>query len=272
MANCGAGRAGRAGPARGRRGRRRQWGMAFDVAGTFGDDYLYFYADSIDDEHSDRDAAEILGLLQLEPGARILDAPCGHGRLSRRLAAAGMEVTGVDSSARFIAMADADPGLPGPPPAYVEGDLRRLPVAGPFDAVVCWFTSFGYYDDADCRVVLDEFHRVLRPGGTVLIETMHHDGVVRHFTAAPDATVITRGDDSQVDVSQFAPLSGRIETERTVHRDGETRHTSHYIRLPTPPEWTQWLEGAGFRRVQFQAGGGGPLQLDSWVMVVRADA
>ena len=117
--------------------------------------------------------------------------------------------------------------------------MRQLPVPGPFDAVVCWFTSFGYYDDDDCRRVLAEFHRVLRPGGTVLIETMHHDGVVRHYTGTPDATVEWRGDDAQVDVSRFDPLTGRMVTDRTVYRGGEVRRSSHFIRLPTPPEWTQ---------------------------------
>jgi ubiquinone/menaquinone biosynthesis C-methylase UbiE len=246
--------------------------MEFDVGATFGEDYLYFYAESTDDGHSDDDAAEILGRLGLPAGSRILDAPCGTGRIARRLASAGLDVTGVDLSASFIDRARAEPVGPGGGLAYVEGDLRRLPVPGPFDAVVCWFTSFGYYDDADCRRVLAEFHRVLRPGGTVVIETMHHDGVVRHFTAAPDATVVRRGDDAQVDVSRFDPLTGRIVTDRTVYRDGAVRHSSHFIRLPTPPEWAQWLEGAGFHDVRSSAGGGGPLHLDSWVMVVEATA
>jgi ubiquinone/menaquinone biosynthesis C-methylase UbiE len=246
--------------------------MEFDVGATFGDDYLYFYAESTDDGHSDDDAAEILGRLQLPPGSRVLDAPCGTGRISRRLATAGLDVTGVDLSAPFIAMARAYPTPPGGRLAYLEGDLRRLPVPGPFDAVVCWFTSFGYHHDEDCRQVLAEFHRVLRPGATVLIETMHHDGVVRHFTAAPDATVIRRGADVQVDVSRFDPLTGRIATDRTVYRGGEVRHSAHFIRLPTPPEWTQWLVGAGFHEVRSSAGGGGTLDLDSWVMVVEATA
>jgi ubiquinone/menaquinone biosynthesis C-methylase UbiE len=246
--------------------------MEFDVEATFGDDYLYFYAESTDEGHSDDDATEILGRLDLPPGSRVLDAPCGAGRISRRLASAGLEVTGVDRSAPFLAQARAEPEGPGGSVTYVEGDLRQLPVAGPFDAVVCWFTSFGYYDDVDCRRVLAEFHRVLRPGGAVLIETMQHDGVVRHFTAAPDATVIRRGDDAQVDVSRFDPLTGRIVTNRTVYRGGDVRHSSHFIRLPTPPEWTQWLEGAGFHGVRSSAGGGGPLELDSWVMVVEATA
>jgi len=226
--------------------------MDFDFEATFGEDYLYFYAESIDDGHSDDDAAEIIGRLELPAGARVLDAPCGHGRVARRLAAAGLDVTGVDSSASFISLARAEPVVPGGRVAYLEGDLRRLPVPGPYDAVVCWFSSFGYHADDECRQILAEFHRVLRPGGTVLIETMHHDGVVRHYTSAP--------------------LSGRIETDRTVYRDGAVRRSAHFIRLPTPPEWTQWLEGAGFRDARFSAGRGGPLELDSWVLVVEATA
>jgi SAM-dependent methyltransferase len=246
--------------------------MTFDMEATFGDDYLYFYEESIDDEHSDADTAEILGLLDLPRGSRILDAPCGHGRIARRLASAGMEVTGVDLTAAYLEQARADPALAPDAVSDLEGDVRNLPVDGPFDAVVCWLNSFGYYDDADCHRVLDEFHRVLRPGGMVAIDTMHHDGGVRHFIPAPDAVVVQRGDDTMVEVSTFDPLRGRMVIERTVHRDGAARHASYFVRLPTPPEWVAWLEAAGFRDVTFRAGGRGPLELDSWELVVVATA
>ena len=248
--------------------------MPFDVAATFGEDYLYFYEESTDDGHSDDDTAQILHLLDLPAGSTILDAPCGTGRLARRLTASGMAVTGVDISAPFIELArsEAVPTGAGGSLDYLVGDLRQLPIEGPFDAVVCWYTSFGYDDDADCATVLAEFRRVLRPGGTVLIETMHHDGAVRHFTAAPDAVILTRGDDAQVDVSRFDPMSGRLETERTIYRDGQVRRSTHAIRLPTPPEWVAWLETAGFTDVHISSGDGGPLELDSWVMVVQATA
>ena len=246
--------------------------MTFDTEATFGDDYPYFYGESIDDEHSDADTAEILGLLQLPSGSSILDVPCGHGRLSRRLAAAGMEVTGVDLTPAYVEEARADPHLRPGSVTYLEGDIRSLPVDGPFDAVVCWLNSFGYYDDDDCHKVLEEFHRVLRPGGQVAIDQMHHDGGVRHFTPAPDAVVVERGDDAMFEVSTFDPNTGRMVVERTAYRDGSLRRASYFIRLPTPPEWVVWLEAAGFRNVEFRAGGGGQLELDSWEMVVVATA
>ena len=106
--------------------------MQFDLEGTFSDDYLYFYEESIDDEHSDADTAEILGLLDLVPGSRILDVSCGHGRLTRRLAAAGgMVVTGVDLTPAYIEQARHDPQLPPNMVTYLEGDVRHLPVADP---------------------------------------------------------------------------------------------------------------------------------------------
>ncbi len=246
--------------------------MTFDVAGTFGDDYLYFYDESIDAGHSDADTSEILSLLALPAGSRILDAPCGHGRLTRRLAAAGMDVIGVDITESYLSMARSEPEPPQGTLTYLHGDVRHLPVDGPFDAVVCWLNSFGYYEDEDCHQVLREFHRVLRSGGTVALDTMHHDGGVRHFTPAPDAVVVRHGDDTMVEVSTFDPIAGRMMVERTVHRDGAVRHSLYFVRLPTPPEWTVWLEAAGFHDVRFRAGGGGPLELDSWEMVVVATA
>ena len=89
---------------------------------------------------------------------------------------------------------------------------------------------------------------------------------------APDAVVVQRGDDTMIEVSTFDPVAVRMVIERTAHRGGALRRASYFVRLPTAPEWVVRAEAAGFRDVEFRAGGGGRLELDSWELVVVATA
>ena len=242
----------------------------FDPTQTFNDDYLWFYEPMLTEERNRAEAAEIVDTLGLTAGASILDAPCGHGRIANLLASDGFKVTGVDLTQPFLDRARADAQRLGVEVEYVQGDLRNLPVPGPFDAVVCWFTSFGYFEDTDNRRVLEQFASVLRPGGMLLIETMHHDGFVRGFTSTPAATMTERGDDVMSDVTTFNPIRGRIETERTVRRDREIRRSSHSVRLPTVPEFDEWLGAAGFSTRSYHDRRGRLLRFDSGRIVVTA--
>lgn len=243
---------------------------AFDTDGTFNEDYLWFYEPTLSPERNRSDTDEIIGLLQLDPGASILDAPCGHGRIANLLALDGFRVTGIDITELFLDRACAERDELGVEVDYRVGDLRDLPPEGPFDAVVCWFTSFGYFDDADNQQVLREFARVLRPGGRLLIETIHHDGFVRRFVAAPEATVTERDGDTMSDVTTFDSRTGRIESERTVRRGAEVRTSHHSVRLPTVPELDSWLASAGFVDRRFSDRGDRPLRFDSWRLVASA--
>lgn len=118
--------------------------------------------------------------------------------------------------------------------------------------------------------MLDEFARVLKPSGRLLIETMHHEGFVRGFVSGPEATVTERGEDAMSDVTSFDPTTGRIETDRTVRRNGDVRRSHHSVRLPTAPELDSWLAGVGFTDRAFSDRMGTPLRFDSWRLVATA--
>jgi SAM-dependent methyltransferase len=138
----------------------------FDFEATFNDNYFYFYSSRLTDELNLYDAEVVRSRLALQPGERVLDAPCGHGRIANLLAADGCVVVGVDAAQMFLDRARADAAALGVDVDYRRGDLRALPVAdGEFDAALSWFTSFGYFDDADNQAVLGEYARVLKPGG-----------------------------------------------------------------------------------------------------------
>lgn len=246
--------------------------VLFDPDEAFGDDYDHFTAGYLTDERANEDTAEIVGLLGLEGPAHLLDAPCGDGRIAWRLAAAGHRVVGVDRRRAALGRALEAAAAAGADASFVQGDLRALPVSDRFDAAVCWFTSFGYFDDAGNRAVLAGLRGVLRAGGRLLVESLHHDGVVRHLSGPSDAEVTEVGDDLQIDRHRFDPDRGVLVTERTVVRGGDVRRRRHAVRLPTVPEWRRWLADAGFADAAFADRGGLPLTVDSWRLVVVATA
>jgi len=244
----------------------------FEADELFDEEYLHFYASILGDERSDADTAAAISLGGMEPGMRVLDAPCGHGRMAVRMAARGIEVVGVDRSAAFLEVARADAAARGVTVDLHEGDLRAMPVDGPFDAVVCWFTSFGYFDDDQNLEVLREFRRVLRPGGRLLVETLSHDGFVRSFTEAPDAIVTEATDGLMVDRTRFDVVTGQLVCHRVTVRDGASREARFAIRLLTIPEWRRALEDAGFASVRCTGDAGQPVDLETFRVVVTAVA
>jgi ubiquinone/menaquinone biosynthesis C-methylase UbiE len=238
----------------------------FDLTGVFDDDYLHFFGDELN-AHCDDEAELIRRLLELAPGMDVLDLPCGFGRISGRLAALGCRVTGVDAMPSLLERARRDAAARGVTVDYVEGDMRRLPWTERFDRVVMWFSSFGYFDDADNRRVLGETARVLRPGGRFLVETLNRDWLLRHFQ---HASVVHRDGDRIVDEHRFEPLTGRVVTDRTVIRGGGTRTVRYFVRQFTFTELRDWLLDAGFTEVDGYDEYGDPLGPDSQRMIVVA--
>jgi SAM-dependent methyltransferase len=243
----------------------------FDFEATFNDNYFYFYTSHLTDERNLSDAEVVRSRLGLQPGERVLDAPCGHGRIANLLAADGCALVGVDATKLFLKRAGADASALGVDVVYRHGDLRALPVGdGEFDAAFSWFTSFGYFDDADNQAVLREYARVLKPGGRLLIEMLNRDNIIRRHTPAPFAHVAEVGDDQLIDRSTFDPITGRMETDRTIVRDGRVSRSHHFVRLLAVTEWITWLADAGFVEPQFVGHDGDPLTLTTERLVVLA--
>ena len=101
----------------------------------------------------------IIGMLEPEPGARILDVGCGTGYFTRRFADAGCDVTGLDPDPAMLAYARAHRvGRE----EYVLGDGRTLPFSdGEFDYCVS-LTALCFI--AEEGLALGEMARVSRRG------------------------------------------------------------------------------------------------------------
>jgi SAM-dependent methyltransferase len=242
-------------------------GWRFDAQELFDDDYLFFYANILSDELSDLQTDLIWGLLDLGPGAQVLDLACGHGRIANRLAAKGATVTGLDVTARFLDRARVDAQARSVEVQYVHGDMRELAWEDRFDAVTCVFTSFGYFHDVDNRRVLRGVRRALRPGGSFYLDLNHLPWLLRNFR---DREVAERDGQWMIDRNRFDPVIGRTINQRTVIRDGRQRSFQFSVRMFTFPEVRDWLLAAGFREVDGLSGHGEELTIDAPRMAIVA--
>ena len=216
----------------------------FDFAGVFDEDYLYFY-EAMLAERSEAETAQVAELLGER--VRVLDSPCGHGRIANGLAERGYRVTGIDYTELFLERARADAEARGVDVAYVHGDMRELPWRGEFDAIVNWFTSFGYFSDEQNKAVLREFHDALRPGGRLVLDTQN---ITRTLLEPRPQHWIERDGNLMLDEWTLDVENARFVTERTVVRGGSTRRTHFVVRWFSPPELRVWLEDAGFENVR----------------------
>ena len=233
------------------------------------------------EEDARRETAALRDLLGLAQSDRILDLGCGWGRHLRLLREAGHRVVGIDLSLVFLRMAaqaEGD-GLPAEPSTtrsrpvlLAASDMRRLPIRDrAFDVVLNLATSLGLFlEDGPAVRALEEAARVLKPGGTLLVEGMHRDDVVAQYAPRDGWTL---EDGTRVRVRRwFDPLSG-VSQERMQWRGplGEGVK-EHALRLRSATEMTGLLEAAGLRvREAYGDWNGEPFRHDSPRLLLRAD-
>jgi trans-aconitate methyltransferase len=111
-----------------------------------------------------RTADRLLERAALPAGARVVDFGCGDGVYTRRLAAAGFDVVGLDPAGAMIELARER----GDGPAYQVGGAGELRGAGPFDALVA-LNVLAYMTDAEMATLWSALREQLRPGGVLLV-------------------------------------------------------------------------------------------------------
>ncbi|MFJ9471785.1 class I SAM-dependent DNA methyltransferase [Streptomyces caniferus] len=130
------------------------------------EDYDDHFRDVLETRPMDR--AMLAGFAELVRAAGagpVLDVGCGPGRVTAHLAALGLSVSGVDLSPRMVALARrAHPGV-----RFEEGAMTSLDVPdGALGGVVAWY-SIIHTPQERLPEVFAEFHRVLAPGGHLLL-------------------------------------------------------------------------------------------------------
>jgi demethylmenaquinone methyltransferase/2-methoxy-6-polyprenyl-1,4-benzoquinol methylase len=116
----------------------------------------------------------------LRPGVRLLDVAIGTGLIARAaLRVTGyVDVIGLDVSQSMLAEARRALNLP-----LIQGSAEQLPVANESVDFVSMGYALRHVSDLSCA--FQEFWRVLRPGGALLLlEIGRPDGELQHRLAA----------------------------------------------------------------------------------------
>jgi ubiquinone/menaquinone biosynthesis C-methylase UbiE len=122
-------------------------------------------------------AKEVQALLQKFKPESVLDAGCASGLTAALFAQQGITAVGLDRSRRMIAVSKKKYGGAKLPVSFRYGSFEALPktMTGRFDLVVCLANSIsGVGTIANLRKSIRNFYRVLRPGGTLVLQALNY--------------------------------------------------------------------------------------------------
>lgn len=117
-------------------------------------------------------------VLEAGPSRRVLDLGCGPGEHSRRLAAAGFEVVGVDASEAMLEQARSEPVPENL--RFIQGDLRDVPAVteGSFGGAICLGNTLPHLlDRDDLQRMARGLRERLLPGAPFLLQILNYDRI-----------------------------------------------------------------------------------------------
>lgn len=152
---------------------------------------------------------------------KILDAPCGDGRISHGLSKLGYRGTGIDISPDYIKKArkinksgDFE---------FQVGDMRELDYLEVYDIVINWFGSFGYFEQQTNREILKKFHSALKEEGILIMDLTNRDSYIKKmggFLRIEPELVTRSGDKIFYTKYYFDPLKSQIKTVTRIGENG----------------------------------------------------
>lgn len=123
----------------------------------------------------------VLDLLDFEP-KKLLDIACGEGTFAVEMAKEGLEVTGIDRSARMLELAQKKAKEEKVAIDFVLGDMTRMKFDGNFDTATCWFDSMNYVlKNSDLKKVFSGVHAALEDGGLFIFDMNTIHGLVTNW-------------------------------------------------------------------------------------------
>jgi SAM-dependent methyltransferase len=172
-------------------------------------------------------------------GGPVVELGVGTGRIAIPIAADGIRVIGVDSSAGMLDVCRRHGELAGVELDLRLGDLREPPVAERVPLVICPFRSFLHLkSDPDRRRAFSAARELLGPGGRLVFDVF-----------APGADDVAATHDRWIEREPGIWERALWDTEArtlTLSVRGERGETTMRLAWLEPADWRRLLEEAGF--------------------------
>jgi SAM-dependent methyltransferase len=183
--------------------------------------------------------------LAVARGGRILDLACGAGQHAVELASRGYEVVGYDLSQSQLDWASGLAQERGQRLQFTHGDMRELVYQESFDAVYCWNTSFGFFEEEKNFDVAQRVFKSLRPGGRFLLDVVNRDFVVEQ---QPGQTWFEGDGCVCIDDVTLDFITSRMKVKRTLMlTNGKNRECTYSVRIYGLHELGKMLHDVGFK-------------------------
>jgi SAM-dependent methyltransferase len=183
--------------------------------------------------------------LSVAPGGRILDLACGAGQHTVELAARGYDLVGFDLSQSQLDWAAGLAQERGQRLQFTHGDMRELGYQDAFDAVYCWNTSFGFFEEEKNTDVAMRIFKSLRPGGRFLLDVVNRDFVV---SQQPGQTWFEGDGCVCIDDVTIDFITSRMRVKRTLMlTNGKNRECNYSVRIYGLHELGKVLHDVGFK-------------------------
>lgn len=190
----------------------------------------------------------LIALMDLAPGALILDLPCGVGRHSLEFARRGFHVTAVDRTMRYLDVAKTQSAQEGLSIEFVQSDMRVFERQNSFDGAINLFTSLGYFEDAsDDLMVARNFASSLKPG-VRLVADMNGKEVLASRFRAKEWRYQSDGS-LWLEERKVIGAWDRVETHWILIRGADRIDGDFSVRLYSGVELAALLKRAGFSDV-----------------------
>jgi SAM-dependent methyltransferase len=235
----------------------------------FDTDYLRLWEGAEPPEKTTQQVAGLWELMDLEVGCKVLDAPCGYGRIALEMARRGAEVVGLDLSDDLLAEAGrrhkqqlestavttTTPATPATTTSgtlhlrYQKHDLRRKFAEAEFDVALNIFSSLGYGSEEDDIAMLTTLKQSVKPSGLVFIESIHRGYIEANIGQGPRPSERLEDGTLLEEEPHFCPKSGRVETTWKWSGPGGSGEKSASIRIYSAAEFESLIDAAGLQMI-----------------------